>query len=55
MTDVQRSQLGSDAATTFDEFALTNASYVHALDLLKERYRQRHMITDATMHLCLKC
>ena len=59
LTDVQKfsylkSQLESDAARTIDSFALTNANYARAVDLLKERYRQQHKITHATMQALLQ-
>ena len=54
LTDVQkfsylRSLLESDAVRTIDGFPLTNANYARAVDLLKKRYGQQHMITHATM------
>lgn len=59
LTDVQKfsylkSQLESDAARTIDGFALTNANYARAVDLLKERYGQQHKITHATMQALLQ-
>ena len=54
LTHVQRfsylkSQLEGEAARIIDGFALTHTNYAHAVDLLRERYGQKHKITQATM------
>ena len=54
LTDVQRfsylkSQLEEEAARTIDGFALTHTNYARAVDLLRERYGQKHKIIHATM------
>ncbi|XP_045161786.2 uncharacterized protein LOC123526607 [Mercenaria mercenaria] len=52
LTDVQkfnylRSQLEDEAARKIDGFALTNANYSNAVELLHEQYGQKHKIVHA--------
>ncbi|XP_053390231.1 uncharacterized protein LOC128553139 [Mercenaria mercenaria] len=52
LTDVQkfnylRSQLKDEAARKIDGFALTNANYSNAVELLHEQYGQKHKIVHA--------
>ena len=59
LTDVQKfsylkNQLVGEAARTIDGFALTNINYARAIDLLKERYGQRHKIVHATMQTLIQ-
>ncbi|XP_053402668.1 uncharacterized protein LOC128557990 [Mercenaria mercenaria] len=59
LTDVQKfsylkSQLEHTAARVIDGFAMTNANYTRAIDLLKERFGQQHKITHATMQTLLQ-
>ena len=59
LTDVQKfsylkNQLVGEAACTIDGFALTNINYAIAIDLLKERYGQRHKIVHATMQTLIQ-
>lgn len=59
LNDIQRfsylkSQLESEASKTIEGFALTNANYARAIDLLKERYGQDHKIIHATMQALLQ-
>ena len=54
LTDVQRfshlkSQLGGEAARTIDGFALAYTHYAWAVDLIRERFGQKHKIIHATM------
>lgn len=58
LSDVQRfnylkSQLEGDAARTLEGFALTNANYARAVDLLKDRFGQEQKIIHATMQALL--
>lgn len=58
LTDVQkfnylRSQTEGEAASTIEGFALTNANYARALELLKERFGQKHKIISCTMQALL--
>ena len=58
LIDVQRfflkSQLEGEAARTIDGFALTHTNYAWAVDLLRERYGQKHKIIHATMQALLQ-
>ena len=59
LTDVQKvgylkAQLEGSAAMTVEGFALTNANYTRAVDLLRERYGQHCKIIHATMQALLK-
>ena len=54
LTDVQKftylkSQLEGNAARVVEGFAMTNANYVRAIDLLKERFGKQQKITHAAM------
>jgi hypothetical protein len=58
LTDVKRfaylkSQLHGDAARTLEGFALTNANYSRAVDLLRDRFGQTQEIVHATMQALL--
>ena len=58
LTDVQKfshlkSQLIDEASRTIAGFSLTNANYIEALNLLKERYGQPHKISNAYMQALL--
>ncbi|XP_070543778.1 uncharacterized protein [Ptychodera flava] len=44
-----RSMLKDEAARTVSGLSLNEANYSHAIDLLKERYGQTHLIVDAHM------
>ena len=46
-----KAQLEGTAAMAVQGFALTNANYMRAVDLLRERYGQQSKIIHATMHL----
>jgi len=59
LTDVQKfgylkAQFKGSAAMTEEGFALTNANYTRAVDLLRERYGQHCKIIHATMQALLK-
>ena len=59
LTDVQKftylkSQLEGSAASVIEGFAMTNANYARAIDLLKERFDQQQKITHAAMQALLK-
>ncbi|XP_052227387.1 uncharacterized protein LOC127842104 [Dreissena polymorpha] len=59
LSDIQKfsylkSLLECDASRTIDGFALTNANYKRAIELLKERYGQQHKITHAIMQALLQ-
>ncbi|XP_052242090.1 uncharacterized protein LOC127852239 [Dreissena polymorpha] len=59
LTDVQKfnylkAQLEGTAAMTVEGFALTNANYTRAVELLRERYGQHCKIVHATMQALLK-
>ena len=59
LTDVQKfnylkSQLEGSAASTIEGFALTNANYGTAIELLRERFGQIHKITNAYMQAFLQ-
>ena len=59
LTDVQKftylkSQLEGNAARVIEGFAMTNANYARAIDLLKERYGQQHKIIHASMQALLQ-
>lgn len=59
LTDVQkfnylRSLLEGDAAKTVSGFSLTNANYSKAIELLTERFGQKHRIIQAYMHALLQ-
>ena len=59
LTDVQRfsylkSQLEGEAACTKDGFALTHTNYAQVVDLLRERYGQKHKIIHTTMQALLQ-
>ena len=58
LTNVQRfsylkSQLEGETARTIDGFAVTHTNYARAIDLLRERYGQKHKIIHATMQALL--
>nr|XP_006821838.1 PREDICTED: uncharacterized protein LOC102810324 [Saccoglossus kowalevskii] len=44
-----RSMLKDEAARTVGGLTLTDANYSHAIELLEERYGQKHQIIDAHM------
>ncbi|XP_053378517.1 uncharacterized protein LOC123533242 [Mercenaria mercenaria] len=48
-----KNQLEGSAAQTIHGFALTNANYIQAINLLKERYRQKHKIVHTYMQTLL--
>lgn len=59
LTDVQKftylkSQLEGTAARVVEGFAMTNANYVRAIELLKERFGKQQKITHATMQALIK-
>ena len=59
LTDVQKftylkSQLEGSAASVIEGFAMTNANYARAIDLLKERFGQQQKITHSAMQALLK-
>jgi hypothetical protein len=59
LTDVQKftylkSQLEGNAARVIEGFAMTNANYARAIDLLRERFGKQHKITHAAMQALLK-
>lgn len=59
LTDVQKftylkSQLEGKAARVIEGFAMTNANYARAIDLLRERFGKQHKITHAAMQALLK-
>ena len=59
LNDVQKfsylkSQLENEAARTIEGFALTNANYSRAVELLKERYGQGHKSIHALMQALLQ-
>ncbi|XP_052245580.1 uncharacterized protein LOC127854555 [Dreissena polymorpha] len=59
LTDVQKfnylkAQLEGTAAMTIEGFALTNANYTRAVELLRERYGQHCKIVHANMQALLK-
>lgn len=59
LTDVQKfnylkSQVEGVAASAIDGFAITNANYSRAVEMLRERFGQQHKITHATMQALLQ-
>ena len=46
--------LEGEAARTTDGFELTHTNYTRAVDLLRERYSQKHKIIHATMQALLQ-
>ena len=49
-----KSQLEGEAARTIDGFALTHTNYARAVDLLRERYGQKHIIIHSTIQALLQ-
>lgn len=49
-----KSQLEGEAARTIDGFSLTNANYIQAVTLLRERYGKVHKIISAYMQALLQ-
>ena len=59
LSDIQRfsylrSLLQGDAAKVTEGFPLTHASYIHAMELLEERFGQEHQIVNAYMQSLLE-
>ena len=49
-----KTQLEQEAACTIEGFTLTNANYEKAVELLTERFGQRHRCTHARMQSLLQ-
>jgi hypothetical protein len=59
LTDVQKltylkSQLEGNASRVIEVFAMTNANYARAIDLLRERFGKQHKITHAAIPALIK-
>ncbi|XP_060593550.1 uncharacterized protein LOC132748019 [Ruditapes philippinarum] len=52
-SSLQNTQLEGSAAQVIQGFALTNANYIQAVDLLKERFGQTHKIIHAYIQVLL--